>query len=72
MRYAFRSIHQIGWQQATPAPGGLLSPPGTRAANGMVYDSAALPLSGQALLYLAIKPENSDRFSQVAIPLTLK
>ena len=38
----------------------------------MVYDSRALPLTGQPVLYLAIKPQNSDIFSQIAIPLTRK
>jgi RNA polymerase sigma factor (sigma-70 family) len=72
VRFAFEPIHEIGWQKATPAPSGTIAPAGTREANGMVYDSTALPLAGQTLVYLAIKPENSERFSQVAVPLTLK
>jgi RNA polymerase sigma factor (sigma-70 family) len=72
VRYAFRPIHEIGWQKATPAPAGLISPLGKANDNGMVYDSTALPLSGQTMVYIAIKPENAPRFSQVAVPLTLK
>jgi RNA polymerase sigma factor (sigma-70 family) len=72
VRYAFRPVHEIGWQQAMAAPGGLITPLGAGAANAMVYDSTALPLSGRSMLYVAIKPENSARFSQVALPLTLR
>ena len=72
VRYAFRSIHEIGWEKAESAPGGLIVPPGKQTRNGMVYDTAALPLAGRKLLFIAIKPENSKRFSQVAVPLTLR
>src|SRR5262249_45817363 len=78
VRYAFADIHRIGWAKATPAPGGIVAPPRrNRSANGiwasgMVYDSTGLPLSGQSMLYLAIKPENSVQFTQIAVPLHLK
>lgn len=68
VRYAFGNIHQLGWDQATPAPGGRLKPPGTREHSGMVWDGS-LPLQGQQLIYLAIKPENATLFSQVALRL---
>lgn len=70
VRYAFESIHQIGWEAAQPAPGGRIKPPGMGEFSGMVYDSSALPLQGRATLYLAIKPEKAKLFSQVAIRLT--
>jgi hypothetical protein len=69
VRYAFRNIHEVGWEAAHPAPNGQVKPSGKSDATGMVYDSAVLPLQGQSLLYLAIKPENARRFSQVAIRL---
>lgn len=72
VRFAFRNIHEIGWEAAEPAPGGWIKPTGTREANGMVYDSSALPLQGRATIYLAIRPENASLFSQVAIRLTRK
>jgi hypothetical protein len=73
VRYAFADIHGIGWSQAQPAPAGIVTPPGKgRGYSGMIYDTTALPLSKQAVVYIAIKPENSETFSQVAIPLNLK
>jgi hypothetical protein len=38
----------------------------------MVYDTTELPLSGQSVVYIAIKPQNATLFSQVVVPLTLK
>jgi RNA polymerase sigma factor (sigma-70 family) len=70
VRYAFRSIHDIGWEAAQRAPGGTVKPVARQEATGMIYDSAALPLQGRTLLYLAIKPENATRFSQVTVRLT--
>lgn len=69
VRFAFRDIHRIGWSSATPAPGGTVAPPGKGANQGMVYDSSALPLEGQECVYIAIRPANSERFTQIAIPL---
>ncbi len=72
VRYAFTDIHAAGWDNATPAPRGIVSPLGQGAANGMVYDAADLPLAGRPMVYIAIKPQNSRLFSQIAVPLTLK
>jgi len=72
VRYAFSDIHATGWKNATPAPRGLIAPPGQGSANGMVYDSQDLPLAGERLVYIAIKPQNAELFSQIAVPLTLK
>lgn len=72
VRYAFADIHSTGWMNARPAPRGLVAPPGRGMANGMVYDSQDLPLAGERLVYIAIKPQNSEFFSQIAVPLTLK
>lgn len=72
VRYAFRSIHETGWDKAEPAPAGRIAPPGKQDRNGMVYDTTALPLVGRTTLFIAVKPTNASRFSQVAIPLTLK
>jgi len=66
VRYAFSDIHQIGWDAATPAPNGVVAP---SDYNGMVYVTTALPLAGHSVVYIAIKPQNSDLFSQIAIPL---
>lgn len=72
VRYAFADIHANGWNSATPAPGGTVTPPGWQGYNGMFYDTTSLPLSGKSVLYLAIKPlANNPQglFAQVAIPL---
>jgi RNA polymerase sigma factor (sigma-70 family) len=72
VRYAFSDIHTTGWKNAKPAPKGFVTPPGQGIANGMVYDSQDLPLAGERLVYIAIKPQNAELFSQIAVPLTLK
>jgi len=69
VRYAFSDIHQLGWSAATPVPNGLITPPGWQGYNGMVYDTTALPLAGHSVVYIAIKPQNSDLFSEIAVPL---
>jgi hypothetical protein len=71
VRYAFSNIHAIGWNAATPAPNGVITPPGHGGYNNMVYDSTSLPLSGRSVVYIAIKPQNSTAFSQIAVPLNL-
>lgn len=71
VRYSFSDIHQIGWNAATPAPGGIITPPGWQGYNGMVYDTTALSLAGHSVVYIAIKPQNSDTFSQIAVRLDL-
>jgi hypothetical protein len=71
VRYSFSDIHQIGWNAATPAPNGVITPPGWQGYNGMVYDTTALPLTGHTMVYIAIKPQNSTLFSEVAVPLNL-
>jgi RNA polymerase sigma factor (sigma-70 family) len=72
VRYAFRSIHETGWEKAQTAPGSPVAPAGSGTENGMVYDTTELPLAGQSVVYLAIRPQNADRFTQVAVPLILK
>ncbi len=69
VRYAFEDIHQVGWNAARPAPKGIIKPPGWQGYNGMLYATRALPLEGHPVVYIAIKPQNSRRFSQISIPL---
>lgn len=69
VRYSFTDIHAIGWDAATPAPNGVITPPGVGGYNNMTYDTSALPLAGHSVVYIAIKPENSDLFTQIAVPL---
>jgi hypothetical protein len=72
VRYAFSDIHASGWKAATPAPNGIIKPLGDGAYNNMVYDTTAIDLSKQAFVFIAIKPQNSDVFSQIVVPLTKK
>ena len=71
VRYAFSDIHRSGWENATPAPGGIVTPLGWQGYNGMVFASTALPLSGHSVVYVAIEPQGSSLFSQIAVPLGL-
>ena len=71
VRYSFSDIHQIGWDAATPAPNGTITPPGWQGYNGMFYDTTALPLAGHSVVYIAIKPQNSNLFTQIAVRLDL-
>lgn len=70
VRYAFSDIHALGWNNATPAPSGTITPPGWQGYNSMVYNTTGINVSGKSQIYLAIKPQNSSTFSQVAFPLT--
>ena len=69
VRYSFSDIHETGWNAATPAPDGFV-PLNASGYDGRVYDSSALPLAGHSMVYIAIKPQNSDLFTQIAVPLS--
>jgi hypothetical protein len=68
IRYAFSDIHAMGWNAATPAPNGTLFA-GGGGYNGVLYDNSTIKMSG-ATLYLAVKPQNSNLFRQIAIPVS--
>lgn len=70
VRYAFTDIFSTGWAGATVAPGGTITPPGTGGYNNMSWSTTSIDLSGRSVLYVAIKPQNSSLFSQIAIPLS--
>ncbi|MCY2953585.1 MAG: hypothetical protein NTU53_16640 [Planctomycetota bacterium] len=69
VRYAFQSIHAIGWDKAMPAPGGIITPPGVGGYNGMVYTTTDVPLDGKKTVFLGIRPEDASRFSQTELPI---
>lgn len=70
VRYATSDIHQIGWDAATPAPNGIITPPGGKGGyNGMFYHQSIPVTSGT--IYFAIKPQNSQLFSQISYPLSV-
>jgi hypothetical protein len=69
VRYSFSDIHSGGWNNATAAPSGVVTPPSSGGYNGMVWRSTALNLSGRSQVYIAIKPQNSNLFRQIRVPL---
>jgi hypothetical protein len=71
VRYAFSDIHQLGWANATAAPNGTITPPGGGAYNNMVYDTTGINMAGHSVVYIAIKPQNSSQFTEIAVPLNV-
>jgi hypothetical protein len=69
VRYSDKNIHEIGWAAAKPAPNGILTPPGWQGYNGMLYTTTALIPTPGATIYVAIKPQNSDLFTQISMTL---
>ncbi len=69
VRYSFEDIHNVGWDNATVAPGTPLSPQGWQGYNGMLYETSAINAAGNDVIYVAIKPENSSLFRQISIPV---
>lgn len=72
IRYAFQDIHQLGWSRATPAPGSPLKPQGHQGYNGMLYQTDQVDASGHDTIYVAVKPQNSNLFKQISIPISLE
>jgi hypothetical protein len=70
VRYAFSDIHTLGWANATAAPNGVVTPQNTGGYNAMYWSSNAVTLSGRSMVYVAIKPQNSNSIRQIAIPIT--
>lgn len=70
VRYAFNDVFVTGWDNATPAPGGSVSPPGWQGYNGMDWSTSNISVEGRSAIYIAIKPENSTRFRQIKIPVS--
>ncbi len=70
VRYAFFDIFRIGWANATPAPDGLVTPMGWQGYNGMEWSTSSIDVTGRSVIYIAIKPQNSSSFRQIAIPLS--
>ncbi len=70
VRYSFDDVFRTGWQNAIAAPGGLITPPGFGGYNLMSWETTAINVTGKKIIYIAIKPQNSTLFRQIAIPLT--
>lgn len=65
VRWSKRDIHEIGWNAAERAPGGMVAPEGPQGYNGMTYSTTAIDEPGP--FFVAVKPENSKLFSQIEI-----
>ena len=69
VRISGQDIHANGWDSALPVT--VSTPPGNQGDNGMFIDQTALPLSLQSLetVWVAVKPEGSDTFKQIELPV---
>jgi hypothetical protein len=72
VRYAFADIHKSGWKAAKEAPNGIVTPPGEVGYNNMVYDTTELPVGTERYLFVAIKPQASEQFTQIVVPIRMK
>jgi hypothetical protein len=72
IRYSFNDIRTNGWESAIPAPKGLISPLGWGGHNGMEYRTRDINMSDNSTVYIAIKPQNSNKFRQIEVPLNSK
>lgn len=71
VKYAFQSIHKIGWDNAFSAPGSPISPQGYQGYNTILYDTDLIETNSSEI-YVAIKPENSDKFKEIYLKLQTK
>ena len=75
VRYAFSDIAQLGWANATAAPGGDINPAnfGDTGNNNLEWHSTAINVTGHNMIYIAIKQAGSEtRFRQIAVPTRLE
>lgn len=72
VRYAFSDIYQLGWTNATPAPGGTgLASPDSGPYNLMAYQTTAIPMGANPQVYVAVRPVGgAAAFNQIVIPVS--
>lgn len=70
VRYSFSSIHSIGWANATVPSNSVVADQGSGGYNGMRWVSSGINFTGKGVVYIAIKPQNSTQFRQIAVPLS--
>lgn len=63
VRYSFFNIHNIGWDNATVLGSSNNSDIG--GYNGMRYQTSGINVSGQSVIYFAIKPSAASTFRQI-------
>lgn len=69
VRYAFRSVHATGWDAASPAPGGTVTPPAAKGFNGMEWSSRTINVTGYKSIFVAVRPTGSRAFREIEIAL---
>jgi hypothetical protein len=67
VRYSFSPIGS--WGDTTAAPSGIVSPPGVGGYNIMLYETSSINVGSNTVMYIAIKPQNSDDFRVLEVPL---
>ena len=70
VRYSFQDIHSIGWDAATTAPNGTITPTGFQGYNAMWYDNNTISMGANTSIFVAVKPQNSNLFKQIQLDLT--
>lgn len=70
VRYAFSDIHVLGWEKAMPAPDGAFLPvKGHNGYNGVRYESTQINMDKHEYVFVAIKPQGSEKYRQIVIRL---
>jgi hypothetical protein len=70
VRYAFTSVHALGWANATVPSNTVVADQGNGGYNGMRWTGTAINLAGHDKIYIAIKPQNSSLFREITVPLS--
>jgi hypothetical protein len=69
IRWSRKDIHANGWASATQVPNGRVSFPGDGGYNSLVYQNTGMTFNVGETIYFAIKPDGSDNFIQIALPI---
>jgi hypothetical protein len=70
VRHAFESVHDIGWDNATPSPEGAIQHEGG-AYNTMYYETDQINVGSNSRIFIAVKPALSDHFREFEVRLDI-
>tara|TARA_R110001599_G_scaffold229345_1_gene428520 strand:- start:1943 stop:3076 length:1134 start_codon:yes stop_codon:yes gene_type:complete len=70
VKYSYSDIFIAGWDNASVAPNGVVTPPGWQGYNGMNWSTTDINVEGKSAIFIAIKPQNSSLFRQIRIPIS--
>lgn len=68
VKYAWSSIHSLGWANAYDAPSGTISPLGSGGYNEMYYSTTSIDITGHPYIYMGVKKSGSSYFREMEIP----